>query len=163
MYSTTLDKHITKYCKKFGIAKATCSDEFAYFPATETLTYTIFQFTTDKPFIELINKKYNVNIAPFYFIFSLLHEIGHHITFDELTDEEMENELFARTVIPCLNENEQMEAYINLAAEDMATSWAIDYIDSHLKECWETQKRFMQIIDHIYKKKSFQKVLTKLT
>ena len=67
----------------------------------------------------------------------------------------MENELFARTVIPCLNENEQMEAYVNLAAEDMATSWAIDYIDSHLKECWETQKRFMQIIDHIYKKKSF--------
>ena len=85
------------------------------------------------------------------------------MTMDDLTDEEMENEIFARTIIPCLNEDEQMEAYINLTAEDLATSWAIDYIDNHIKECIKMQERFFKIGNHIYKKKSFQKVLTKLT
>lgn len=162
MYSTTLDKHIAKYCKKFGIENVFCDKEFAYYSEKEAISYTIFCYTTDETFINAVNEKYNVDITNFSFIFSLLHEIGHHMTIDELTEEDMENEIFARSIIPLLDDSERMEAYMNLTAEDLATSWAIDYIDSHIEECIKVQKRFLKIIDHIYKKKSFKKVLTKL-
>lgn len=163
MYSSVLDKKINNYCKKFGINKVVCDKEFSYYPETNKISYTIIQYTTDDLITQLINEKYKVNIEPFYFIFSLLHEIGHHMTIDELTDEEWENDLLCRQmVIPYIgDEIGQGKAYINLTAEDLATSWAIDYIDSHLKECAQMQDRFVKIINHYYKKKSFRKVLTR--
>lgn len=164
MYATTLDKHITNYCKQFGIKKATCTNEFAYLLSSETITYTVFYFDLDNTMIELVNEKYGVDITPFYFIFSLLHEVGHHMTMDDLTQEDFDNDMFCRQVIipQITDKRECLEAYINLTAEDLATSWAIDYIDSHIKECAKAQIRFCKIIDHIYKKKSFKKELTKL-
>lgn len=159
MYSTTLDKKLTKYCKKFGVSKVICDDEFSYSPNTEIVNYTVFDFNTDDLFIKLVNEKYGVNIEPFYFIFSLLHEVGHHMTLEDLTEEEVMNDIFCRQVIIPQMENDEecMQAYINLTAEDMATSWAIDYIDTHIKECIEIQNKIYKLVNHIYKKKSFQK------
>ena len=163
MYSSVLDKKINNYCKKFGIDKIFCDKEFSYYPETDRISYTIIQYTIDDIIIQLINEKYNVDIEPFYFIFSLLHEIGHHMTIDELTEEERENDLICRQMVIPYIEDEigQGKAYINLTAEDLATSWAIDYIRNHLEECARTQDRFIKIINHYYKKKSFRKVLTK--
>ena len=163
MYSSVHDKKINNYCKKFGIDKVFCDNEFSYFPETNRISYTIIQYTTDDIIIQLINKKYNVDIEPFYFIFSLLHEIGHHMTIDELTDEEWENDLMCRQMVIPYIEDEvgQGKAYINLTAEDLATSWAINYIRNNLEECVRTQDRFVKIINHYYKKKSFRKVLTR--
>lgn len=163
MYSSVLDKKINNYCKKFGIDKVFCDKEFSYYPETDRISYTIIQYTTDELVTQLINEKYNVDIEPFYFIFSLLHEIGHHMTIDELTDEDLQDDLMCRQMIIPYIEDEirQGRAYINLIAEDYATRWAIDYIDNHLKECIKVQSRFIKIINHYYKKKSFQKVLTR--
>lgn len=163
MYSSVLDKKINNYCKKFGIDKVFCDKEFSYYPETDRISYTIIQYTTDNLVTQLINEKYNVDIEPFYFIFSLLHEIGHHMTIDELTDEDLQDDLMCRQMIIPYIEDEirQGRAYINLIAEDYATRWAIDYIDNHLKECIKVQSRFIKIINHYYKKKSFQKVLTR--
>lgn len=163
MYSTTLDKKLTKYCKKFDVAKVICGDEFSYFPTNEIISYTVYDFNTDELFIELVNEKYLVDIKPFYFIFSLLHEIGHHMTMDDLTQEDFDNDMFCRQVIipQIKNERECLKAYINLTAEDLATTWAIDYIDTHIKECIEMQNKIYKLINHIYKKKSFQKEMTR--
>ena len=148
MYSSVLDKKINNYCKKFGIDKVFCDKEFSYYPETDRISYTIIQYTTDDIIIQLINKKYNVDIEPFYFIFSLLHEIGHHMTIDELTEEELQNDLICRQMVIPYIEDEigQGKAYINLTAEDLATSWAIEYIDSHLKECFEFQNKCIEIM-----------------
>lgn len=163
MYSSVLDKKINNYCKKFGIDKVFCDKEFSYYPETERISYTIIQYTADDLFTQLINEKYDVNIEPFYFIFPLLHEVGHHMTTDELTEEELQTDLMCRQmVIPYIeDEVEQGKAYISLTAEDLATSWAIDYIRNNLEECVRTQDRFVKIINHYYKKKSFRKVLTR--
>lgn len=163
MYATTLDKKLTKYCKKFDIAKVVCSDEFSYSPTNETITYTVYDFNLDEVFIKLVNEKYFVDIRPFYFIFSLLHEVGHHMTLDDLTEEEMFNDMFCRQIIIPKMENEEecIQAYINLTAEDLATTWAIDYIDTHIKECIEIQNKIYKLINHIYKKKSFQKEMVR--
>ena len=163
MYSSVLDKKINNYCKKFGIDKVVCDKEFSYYPETNKISYTIIQYTTDDLITQLINEKYKVNIEPFYFIFSLLHEIGHYMTIDELTDEEWENDLLCRQMVIPYIEDEigQGKAYINLTAEDLATSWAINYIRNNLEECARTQDRFIKIINHYYKKKSFKKVLTR--
>ena len=154
MKTTTLDKHITKYCKKFGIKKVISSDEFAYTPNNEVITYTMYIYDTDIQFVELVNEKYSVDIRPWYFIFCLLHEIGHHITLENLTQEDLlTDQILRQVVIPNIeDEKRQGQAYVNLVAEDLATSWAIEYIDSHLKECFEIQDRFLKIIKHYMKK-----------
>ena len=154
MKTTTLDKHITKYCKKFGIRKAISSTEFAYIPNNELVTYTMYMYDADLQFIELVNEKYSVDIRPWYFIFCLLHEIGHHITFDDLTQEDLLNDQILRQIIiPNIEDTEKCgRAYINLIAEDLATSWAIDYIDTHAKECWELQNKWLKLMAHYHKK-----------
>lgn len=161
MYSTTLDKKLTKYCKKFGIKKVKCGEEFAYFPTNRLINYTLLIYKTDFQFINLVNTKYNANIEPWYFIFCLLHEVGHHMTMDELTNEDLLNDLFLRqVVIPSIkDEDRKGKAYINLTAEDLATTWALDYIDTHLKECFEFQNQIIKEINHIKNKKSFQKYI----
>ena len=154
MKTTTLDKKITRYCKKFGIKKAISSDEFAYYPETETINYTMYIYETDLQFIDLVNKKYSVDIRPWYFIFCLLHEVGHHLTLDELTEEDLLNDLFLRQiVIPNIENTDKCgRAYINLIAEDLATSWAINYIDTHLEECKLMQNKFLKVMTHYEKK-----------
>lgn len=156
MYTTTLDKKVTKYCKKFGIKKVTYGNDFSYIPDFKAITYTMFITENDEYFIELVNKKYNVDIRPWYFIFCLLHEVGHHMTLNELTEEDLLNDLFLRQIVIPNIENEKKcgQAYINLIAEDLATSWAIDYIDSHLNECAEIQERFLKVMKHYSRKKS---------
>lgn len=154
MKTTTLDKKITRYCKKFGIKKVTSSDEFTYYPETETINYTMYLYETDLQFINLVNEKYSVDIRPWYFIFCLLHEVGHHLTLDELTEEDLLNDLFLRQiVIPNIENTDKCgRAYINLIAEDLATSWAINYIDTHLEECKLMQNKFLKIMAHYEKK-----------
>ena len=154
MKATTLDKRVTKFCKKFGVNKAFASKEFCYYSGAEIISYTFLITHTDKIFIDLVNEKYGVDIRPWYFIFCLLHEIGHHLTLDTMSQEELFNDYLTRTlVIPLMNdERESGKAYIDLTAEHLATSWAIDYIDSHLEECREIQNRFMKIIAHYNKK-----------
>lgn len=154
MKTTTLDKKVTKYCKKFGIKKAISSDEFAYTPNNEIITYTIYICNNDLKFVELINRKYSCDIRPLYFIFCLLHEIGHHITFDNLTQEDLMNDLICRqAIIPNIEDEErQGQAYINLFAEKLATEWALNYIQTHFKECIKIQNRFLKIMAHYMKK-----------
>lgn len=139
-----LNKEIKLYCKKFGIKKVKLTDEFSYYPNKALVTYTIYASETDIEFIELVNQKYNVNIRPWYFIFCLLHEIGHHMTLNQLSKEDFETDLILRSIIPFF-EN-QGKAYLGFTAEDLATSWAIEYINSHLKECFEFQNKCIEIM-----------------
>ena len=154
MKTSTLDKHITKYCKKFGIKKVISSNEFAYTPNNETITYTMYIYDNDLNFVKLVNRKYSCNIQPLYFIFCLLHEIGHHMTFENLTAEDIQNDLICRQVIiPNIEDEErQGQAYINLFAERLATEWALNYIQTHFEECVKIQKRFLRIMAHYTKK-----------
>lgn len=159
-YAETLEKHVRKFVRRFGVTRAICTNEFEYFPAGNTVCFTIFAYDTDHDFVQFIHKKYNFNIFKWFFTFCILHEIGHKMTLPQLTDEEMHFEEIARNgILPLVQEdkdNDKINAlYFNLPAEDLANRWAIDYITTHEEQCWKFQQRCDKIMDHIYNKKCF--------
>jgi len=157
-YGGTLEKKIRKYLKKFGITRAICTDSFFYIPEGKTVCFTVLHYTTDADLIEFINNKYEVDIEPWYFIFSLLHEVGHHMTVDQLTEKDMNFEIAARkAILPLFGDDTKSRnsLYFELPAEDLANRWAIEYIENHTQECWEFQCKCYKIMNHIYKKKCF--------
>lgn len=159
-YAETLEKHVHKYLKKFGITRAICTNEFEYYPECNSVCFTIFQYDQDAELVKSVNQKYDVQIDKWFFVFCLLHEVGHKMTLPQLTEEEMHFEEVARNgLLPLLIEdkdNTKINAlYFNLPAEDLANRWAIDYIDTHQEECWKFQQRCEKIIEHIYNKKCF--------
>ena len=66
------------------------------------------------------------------------------MTLNQLSKEDLETDFLLRSMIP-LFEN-QGKAYLGFTVEDLATSWAIGYIDSHLKECFEFQNKCIEIM-----------------
>ena len=105
-------------------------DEFAYFYVTSTIT-----FGTNPPkegkemFQNHIKSTYGLDISneEDYQLFSLLHEIGHHFTMDDMEDEDSENELLMRQLIHMIDdETTAQETYFNLPSEMLANDWAFD-------------------------------------
>ena len=159
-YAETLEKHVRKFVRRFGVTRALCTNEFEYFPDCNTVCFTIFAYDTDHDFTKFIHEKYNFNIWKWFFTFCILHEVGHKMTLPQLTDEEMHFEEIARNgILPIVQEdkdNDKINAlYFNLPAEDLANRWAIDYITTHEEQCWKFQQKCDKIMEHIYNKKCF--------
>lgn len=147
----TLERNITKFVRKFGVKRAYCTQEFAYYDNFEVITFTFTRYEDDIDLINYIEKTYEVeDLEPWYFIYSILHEIGHHMTLNQLTEEEYEEENIYRQLIT------DNEAYFNLKAERLANDWAINYLSEHFEDCWKLQRKCFAIIKH-YLKKSVDK------
>ena len=132
----TLERNITKFVRKFGIKRAYCTQEFAYYDNFEVITFTFTRYEDDIDLINYIEKTYEVeDLEPWYFIYSILHEIGHHMTLNKLTKEEYEEENLFRQIIT------DNEAYFNLKAEKLANDWAINYLSEHFEDCWKLQRK----------------------
>ena len=86
MKNNLLEKKITNFAKKFGIRHAFCTDNFFYNIKKNTINFSIYTDEREPAHIKFINNKYDTDITDWYFIFSLLHEIGHHKTMNELTE-----------------------------------------------------------------------------
>lgn len=157
-FTSTLNKKVKKFVKKFGITAVLSDKDFAFYPVNNLLTYSIYRYDNDHELVDFVEEKYNVNIKDYFFVFSLLHEIGHHKTWRNFTEQELNQDSFLREVIHAIANYSHSDAnlmYFNLPTEDAANRWAIEYIDSHLEECWKFQNRCMKILRHVYKKKSF--------
>lgn len=143
----TLEKNISKFARKFGVKRAYCTNEFAYYDEAHIITFTFLRYDDDIDFINHIEKTYEVeDLESWYFIYSILHEIGHHMTLNQLTAEEYKEENIFRQII---TEN---EAYFNLKAERLANDWAINYLSEHFEDCWKLQQKCFSIIRHYLKK-----------
>lgn len=139
MKSNLLEKKITNFAKKFGIHRAFCGEEFFYVIKDEDIEFSIYTNEREPAHIEFINNKYDTDIADWYFVFSVLHEIGHHQTIKLLTKEDWIIESIVR------RKHNQI-AYWNLKAEDLANRWAIQYLIDHTEECWNFQKECYEIM-----------------
>lgn len=139
-----LNRKLTNFCKNFGIKKVKCTNEFSYLPDKSLVTYTLYMTDTDLEFIDLVNSKYNITIQSMYFIFCLLHEIGHHMTMDEMTTEDLETDLLLRKMIPFFEK--QGQAYINFTAERLATEWAIKFIRENFDFCFSFQNECLELM-----------------
>jgi hypothetical protein len=154
MYATTLEKKITRYVNKFGVHRAKCTKyEFAYYPYNNSITFSILRFPEDQELIDHIKEKFDIDVSDWYFIFSLLHEIGHEQTLPRLREEDIETDIFNRSILSLMGHDNK--AYFNLPTEYAANAWAVDYLLNHQQECWDFQMKCLKIIRHVYKKKSF--------
>ena len=110
-------------------------DEFAYFYVTSTITFGINSPKEGKEmFQNHIKSTYGLDISneEDYQLFSLLHEIGHHFTMDDMEDEDAENELLMRNLIHCIDdETTAQETYFNLPSEILANDWAFDNFNEY--------------------------------
>lgn len=157
-FTTTLDKKIKKFTKKFGISKVASDKSFAFYPQVNGLTYTVYKYKTDVDLINHIRETYEIDITNCFFIFSLLHEIGHCKTWRNFTKEELEEDSILRESLEALaffSKSKINTAYFNLKTEIVATEWALNYLCENFENCIIFQNKCMKALDHIYKKKSF--------
>jgi len=158
-YATTLENNITRFVRKFGIKRSLYSEEhsFVYWEESNVITFDIMWHYENDLLINFINEKYDANIEPWFFVFCILHEVGHHKTLHLLTEEDRYNERILRTLANVQGLNNTDTLYFNLPAEVLATDWAIEYMKNNLEECRRFQAKCMKILAHIYNKKSFKK------
>ena len=97
----------------------------------------------DNGFMRHLKEKHGYADADKYspMLWTILHEVGHSQTADEYSDEEYEEGLNTKLGLACcspeeLKTNEVLQdRYFDTAEEWYATEWAIDYLDTHRREC----------------------------
>jgi hypothetical protein len=159
-----LNKAISKELATFGIAKAECTGEYSYVFADETVTFKLTEGTIeDDLFDEFVRDRFGYNI-PSSFVFSLLHEVGHHKANDNIIDdvysfclaekERIEKEMeFAETI----EEVKKLEfQYFNLPDEIMATQWAVKYSVQHPQEIEKMWVECEKALHKFYRKNEVQ-------
>lgn len=147
-----LNKAITAPLKKrFGIAEAICSDEYAYYFDSETITYKLEEnMAEDLWYIEFVKDRFDYKVE-YPFIMSILHEVGHHKANEEICDAiadfcETEKERIEAEMENATTEDElkRLELqYFNLPDEIMATQWAVNYMKRHptiIRRMWNEMR-----------------------
>lgn len=156
--TTTLEKNVTNFVRKFGINRASYKNTFCMHLSKNIVDFTVQKYYEDELLLEHIRNKFGVNIEPFYFVFCLLHEVGHSMTASNFSEEEWnEYSFLSKYLLPLIPDTvERHEIYFNLSIEDAATTWAINYIINNIDECWDFQCKCGKILEHTKKKKSFR-------
>lgn len=85
------------------------------------------------------------------FINSFFHELGHHETYDDISDRDYE---YGQMVKAYLADKEELNeydlyTYFNLPIERAATEWGIAYINDHITEVNELNEKIRNIVDKI--------------
>lgn len=153
-----LDKMLTEFVEKFGCT-AEMGAEFCYWKDDELINYTLVVSTfSDKVWKEYVYKTFNYKIENI-FIFSLLHEIGHHFTMDNFpkSHRNFEEKMVAKiekdlsnSKSEILDRNLNLE-YFNLPMEKVATKWAVHYAKTHKLELRIFWKKFRKELHKFYK------------
>ena len=154
-----LNKAISAELKPFGISEAVCGDEYNYSLDKESVMFKLTENTIeDILFCEYVKERFNYNIRHI-FVFSLLHEIGHHKTYDDITGSvydfcENEKERIAGDMITADDEDaKKLEwQYFNLPDEIIATQWAVNYAKNHPKKVEKMWQKMKTALFEFYKK-----------
>lgn len=134
---------VKKFVKQFGEIRIARDDSFAYFYSEDKITYTT-DFTKDAPQVESLKgylfQTFHLEFQDEkeFFIFSLLHEIGHYLTMDTLTEKELLTEILLREAIKLQKDEGKADtAYYNLPSEKLANEWANEYFTENYIELME--------------------------
>lgn len=154
-----LNKAISAQLSVFGINKAVLDNEYSYIFDSETVTYKITENENeDAWFVEFIKERFGYNIK-YPFVLSLLHEVGHHKTYDDLGEmitDFCENEK-ARIAMDMEEANAEQSKvlewqYFNLPDEIMATQWAVNYAKAHPRKVAKMWREMQAALMEFYEK-----------
>lgn len=142
-----LNKAITAEVATFGIKKAVCETEFAYYFSDNHIGYKAVVDISDEIFDAFVEERFEYHVEQDFPI-SLLHEIGHRETGDDidgglyewcLAEKERINKRIAEA-----EDEETLKhfyfQYFNLPDEIMATQWAVNFAKRHpkkIKKMWK--------------------------
>ena len=140
--------------------------DFAYYPGEDRITYAFTYVDIDASgfmaSVERLNPEVNADI----FLWSLLHEIGHHETIDMMTNRENRycdrfkkklnkrtekiNKRLAKGKKVKLSAMAELEAYYDVLDERLATEWAVEYANTHQEELAEFWEKLAPAIKNFY-------------
>ena len=158
-----LNSLVEKFVKPFG-CKAEMNTDFAYYPMEEVVTWSIFMTeSSDKYFNEFVQKEYP-EVTADIFLWSLLHEVGHHMTYHEWSNKEQDfcdeiketaSELVNREGIDLRTERYSYFLYFSAPDERRATEWAKHYMETHSER---VEKFWLKFVDEFNNFLSLNKV-----
>lgn len=156
---------INDFLKPFEL---TCQlgTDFSYLPGDNLITYAFTFVDIDADgflaSVERLNPEVNADI----FLWSLLHEIGHHETIDTLTDKQNRycdkfkeklnkrikkfNKRMSKGKKVKLSAVVKLEDYYDVLDEKLATEWAVEYANSHQEELAEFWNKLGVAIKNFY-------------
>ena len=143
-YLKEINSIVNEFTSKFG-CKAFLNEEFYYYPALEAIEYTLDFGRPSKPNKEFLTsvRRHKPQVKLNLFTWCLLHELGHHATEDDFDEEEMNriNKKRARVI-----KTKAHLPYYNLPDELAATTWAVNYANTHREEVLEFEDRIYGIL-----------------
>lgn len=144
-----IEKHVYKFTAQFGCSSSLGTD-FCYYPLRRHIEYALFiKEDADKYFLESV-ERLNPNVTMDIFLWSLLHEIGHHETDNLITDDD-EN-IIADTKRLIEAKRIDCREYYNCKDERYATLWAVTYANHHVEELSDFWNTMQKLIFKFYKK-----------
>lgn len=133
-----IDELVNNFCEKFGCT-AEFGAEFCYYHSDETVCYSLAVVEeSDKTWKEYVKDTFNFRITNI-FMFSLLHEIGHHFTMDKFSPiYQRKEDAVVRKIEKNLSKSDDEVLdkklrlqYFDLPMEKVATKWAVKYYRTH--------------------------------
>lgn len=143
----------TKYDLKMSL-----DSDFYYNTDTHKIYYSIIvSEKADRNFSAFLTKEFNIiDIDEFdLFCISVLHEIGHYVTWDNIDDDikdfcEDEEEHISYLTEKYPNNDEIYSRYFSLETEYVATEWAAKWIKKHPKKYQKLYNDVKQAIFDFY-------------
>ena len=126
--------------------EATLGTDFEYFYPLSLIRYTLV--VTDIQEDSFLNfcESLFPDIKADIFLWSFLHELGHHETLDDFDD--MTHMVYHSIINSDIRLSD--EYYYNLPIEKAATEWAGNYILTHAKDVYKLWQKIQPIIRQIY-------------
>lgn len=119
--------------------------DFAYYNRKNKITFALTVVDTfSDSFVKFAESLYPIHAD--IFLWSLLHELGHHETEDDFEDEDEDYYYAALKTI------KTDEEYYNLPQEYAATAWAGEYMETHEVEVARLWNKLAPAIKNFYKK-----------
>ena len=138
--------------KNFGI-RTNLGTDFGALPTKNEIYYTLVVGTQDaETFMEDVSTRFP-DLKADYFLWCLMHEIGHCMTDDEWTEDEQnrfDEQLKRMTEIE--NTREKSFWYYSMPNEFFATRWAGEYMEVHPKKIKKFWNKIQPMILEFYLK-----------
>lgn len=144
VFCNKINEITNEFTERFG-CRAMCGPDFMYCPGLDLIFYELDfscrqKYTRD--FLQSV-KRQKPRVRLNSFVWAILHELGHHATNDDLTEEE---ERYCDRKRARIMRTKAKHPYYNLPDEVMATAWAVDYANTHTDEVREFSEKLLAVL-----------------
>lgn len=153
-----LNKNISKIFKEFGVSDIKGGDDYAYYFDRQKITFRITITEADALFTQFVKERFDYE-DNYPFILSILHEIGHGITAEDVDGFvydwcQQEKDRIEQEIKTATGDrwNELQYEYFNLPDEIGATAWAVDYAKAHPKKVRKMWEKCEKALHEFYAK-----------